>query len=115
MDVSLKPETWPRSTSVQYEERLSDSPFIQSVWRACVEDNGFTVLPADGNWHLIVMKQNGKTSLSVEGPMTKAYSLAQTAGTEWFGIRFKLSTLMPQLPARNLVNWVTTLTEAPSK
>ena len=95
-----------------YAERVSDSPFIQSVWHVRMESTGATILPADSNWQLLVMKHNGKTSLCVGGPTTKAYSLPQTAGAEGFGIRFKLSALMPQLPARTLVDAMTTLPDA---
>src|SRR5579859_5938255 len=95
-----------------YDERGSESPFIESIWRASVDSDGSMLLPADGNWHMLVLKKDGKTSLSVQGPATKAYRLEQTAGSEWFGIRFKLSTFMPGLPPSKLVDATLVLPDA---
>jgi AraC-like DNA-binding protein len=40
----------------------------------------------------------------VRGPETKAATLDCPAEGEWLGIRFKLGTFMPRLPARNLLD-----------
>src|SRR5258706_2848391 len=53
---------------------------------------------------MVVTRHNGKTSLTVRGPETKAAALDCPAEGEWLGIRFKLGTFMPQLPARNLLD-----------
>jgi AraC-like DNA-binding protein len=98
--------------SILYEERLSDSPYVQTVSRVRAESDCFANIPADGHCYLFVMKQNGKTSLTLGGPITKAFSMPNTAGTEWLGIRFKLGTFMPHLPARSLVDGIVNLPEA---
>ena len=63
------------------------------------------------HWELVVTKLNGRTTVTVRGPETKVTSLRCPAGGEWLGIRFRLGTIMPELPARALVDAVTDLPE----
>jgi AraC-like DNA-binding protein len=51
---------------------------------------------------MVVTRHNGKTTLTVRGPETKATTMACPAEGEWVGIRFKLGSFMPLLPAREL-------------
>jgi AraC-like DNA-binding protein len=53
---------------------------------------------------MVVTRRKGKTTRTVRGPETKAATLDCPAEGEWVGIRFKLGTCMPQLPARNLLD-----------
>ena len=54
--------------------------------------------------------------MTVRGPETKATSLPVTiVGTEFFGIRFKVGTVMPYLPASTLVDEDVNLPDASSK
>ncbi|MFN8421544.1 MAG: AraC family transcriptional regulator [Anaerolineae bacterium] len=51
-------------------------------------------------------RYQGKTTLTVRGPETKATTLDyQLLGAEYLGITFKLGTFMPQLPPANLRDW----------
>jgi AraC-like DNA-binding protein len=52
---------------------------------------------------MVVTRLHGKTTLTVRGPETYAATLDCPAEGEWLGIRFKLGTFMPRLPARNLL------------
>jgi hypothetical protein len=101
--------------AVTYEERLSDSPFVESIWHTQTESDGCDIVSADVSWDMIIAQQNGKTCLSVWGPMTKAVPIAHTEGSEHLGIRFKLGTFMPLLPACSLLNSGTTLPEVTGK
>ena len=53
---------------------------------------------------MVVTRHNGRTTLTVRGPETNAAALDCPAEGEWLGIRFKLGTFMPHLPARNLLD-----------
>jgi len=54
--------------------------------------------------------------MTVRGPETKATLLPVTiVGTEFFGIRFKVGTVMPHLPASSLVDEDVNLPDASSK
>jgi len=101
--------------SSTYEERLSDSPFVETIWRTRAESDGRDTAAADGRWEIIVMRQSGGIRLSVWGPMTKAAPVSYTEGDEYLGIRFKLGTFMPYLPARNLLDGAAILPEATRK
>jgi AraC-like DNA-binding protein len=53
--------------------------------------------------------------LTVRGPETKATPLDCSADGEWLGIRFKLGTVMPHLPASALVDGSVNLPDASSR
>ncbi|HZR42187.1 MAG TPA: AraC family transcriptional regulator [Ktedonobacteraceae bacterium] len=87
-----------------FEGRESDSPYIEAVWRGRAGSDYAPVCPASDRWHLLFLKQNGRVNVSVEGPLTRAKSVTQPEGTEWFGITFPLGTFLPSVPARNLLD-----------
>lgn len=101
--------------AVTRKERLSDSPFVESIWYTQAESNGCDIVVADTSWDMIIFQQNGNPRLSVWGPMTKANSIAHTEGSDAIGIRFKLGTFMPYLPTYSLPNGGTVLPEATNK
>jgi AraC-like DNA-binding protein len=101
--------------AVVYEERLSDSPFVQTVWHTQAYADGVDVVAADGSWDMIVLKQNGKLSLTVWGAMTMARPVPHAEGSEYLGIRFKLGTLMTYVPIHGMPNTGITLPEAAGK
>lgn len=94
------------------EERPSDSPFVERVWRARSECGGPFHSIAMGHWEMVVTKLKGRTTVTVRGPETKATSLRCPAGGAWLGIRFRLGTIMPDLPASALVDAAIDLPEA---
>jgi AraC-like DNA-binding protein len=101
--------------SFTYEERLPDSPFVETIWRTRAESDGRDTAAADGRWEIIVIRQSGRLRLSVSGPMTKAAPVSYTEGDEYLGIRFKLGTFMPYLPPRNLLDGAALVPQATRK
>lgn len=97
------------------EERLSDSPFVERIWRCHSESTGSFLSVAESRWEMVVTRLRGKITLTVRGPETRATSMYCPAEGEWLGIRFKLDTLMPHLPASSLVDGNVTLPEATSQ
>ncbi len=97
------------------EGRLSDSPYIEMIWRGRAGNDYAPICPADERWNMLLLKRNEKVRVSVEGPLTKATPKTHTEGTEWLVIKFKLGTFMPSLPVRKLVDADTVLSEAASK
>jgi AraC-like DNA-binding protein len=83
-----------------FEERPSDSPFVEIVWRTQSESAGSFTSLATSHWEMVVTRHNGKTSLTVRGPETKATPALCPADAEFFGIIFKLGAFMPHLPPR---------------
>jgi len=98
------------------EDRLSDSPFVERIWRAQTERTGSLISIAMSGWEMVVSRYHDKTYMTVRGPETRATRLPVTVvGTEFFGIRFKVGTVMPDLPASSLVDEDVNLPDASSK
>src|SRR5262245_22956456 len=85
-----------------FDDRLSDSPFVERVWRSHSERADTFHSIAASHWEMVVTRHQGKTTLTVRGPETRATTIECPADGEWVGIRFKLGTFMPLLPARDL-------------
>ncbi|MCU0493788.1 MAG: AraC family transcriptional regulator [Chloroflexaceae bacterium] len=95
-----------------FDERPSDSPLVERVWRTQSERDSSFVSRATIQWELVFWRYHGSTHVTMRGPETYA-SLAESAsGTEFFGITFKLGTFMPHLPISQLVNTAIELPEA---
>lgn len=86
------------------EERQSDSPFVERIWRSRNESAGTFISLADIHWGIVVTKLGGQTTLTVRGPETKATTAYAPADAEFIGIQFKAGTLMPKFPARTLMD-----------
>jgi len=87
-----------------FEERLSDSPFVERIWRTHSEHAGAFTSLAAAHWEMVVMRHNGKITLTVRGPETKATPVYCAVQAEWFGIIFKLGSFMPHLLASDLMD-----------
>src|SRR5947209_19995373 len=92
------------------DERLSDSPFVERVWRDHSEGTDPLLSLAQSRWQIVVTKYDGKMSLTVRGPETTATPLGDCpTGREGFGLLFQPGTSQHHLPARSLVNGVLSL------
>ena len=101
---------------LNFEDRLSDSPFVERIWRSHSERAGTFISIAMSHWEMVVTKYNCQVFFTVRGPESKATSFPlSSVGAEWFGIRFKLATVMPHLPASRLVDGDMNLPDASSK
>jgi AraC-like DNA-binding protein len=101
--------------SVIYEDRSSDTPFVQTVWRTQAQSDGCDIVSADMCWDMLIVAQEGKTKVGVFGPMTRTAHIPHTQGQEWIGVRFKPGTFMPHLSLDSMVNQGITLPEATGK
>jgi hypothetical protein len=89
----------------RYEERLSESPLVETIWRAQSAHAGSFLSLAATHWEMVVTSYRGKTSFTVRGPETQATPLHyRSVGAEWLGIRFKLGAFMPSLPPGKLLD-----------
>jgi hypothetical protein len=64
---------------------------------------------------IVVTKLQGKITLDIQGPETKATTAYCPADGEWVGILFKFGTYMPLFPTNTLVNGSVLLPEAASR
>lgn len=100
--------------SIIYEERLSDSPYIETITHGWTASDGSTIRPAECNWHLVFVRENGRAHPLVVGPLTTAGVVSWGEGAEILWIKLKLGTFMPHLPARDFLDVETILPEAAS-
>jgi AraC-like DNA-binding protein len=97
------------------EERLSDSPYIESVTRGWTMKEGSTIRPAEIHWHMVFVKHSGGTLPLVVGPLTSSGTASWGEGGEILWIKFKLGVFMPHLPAKNYLDGEQTLPDASSE
>ena len=84
---------------ITFEDRPSDSPVVERVWRSHSERSGAFLSMASCNWVMVVTRHEGRAFLTVRGPETRATPADCPADGEWVGISFKVGTFMPLLPA----------------
>jgi Helix-turn-helix domain len=90
--------------SLIYEERLSESPYVETVTRGQTQSAGSTVRPAERHWHMVIVQHEGATKCIAVGPWTNAGVAAWGAGAEILWIKFRLGVFMPQLPTSALLD-----------
>lgn len=87
-----------------FEERPSDSPFVETIWRSRSEPANSFISMADSHYGLAITKYRGKTFITVRGPETKATPATELPDAEYFGIRFKHGVSISNLPAEMLMD-----------
>ncbi len=96
------------------EERLSDSPFVESVTRGRTVSDGSSIRPAESHWHMVFTRVNGRVLPLVVGPLTTAGLATWGDDAEILWIKFKPGTFIPHMPAKNYLDKEILLPEAAS-
>ncbi|HEV2582587.1 MAG TPA: AraC family transcriptional regulator [Ktedonobacteraceae bacterium] len=87
------------------EDRPSDSPFVDRVWRCHSEGAAPFLSIAASRCELVVTRLQGKVTVTVRGPETRATPLGDCPGDgEWLGLLLKLGAFLPDLPTGTLVD-----------
>ena len=89
---------------LRFEHRLSESPYIERVWRSRSASGGSFYSMAEPNLELVVARVDGNTQVILRGPVTKASIVDCPAGGEWLGIRFRLGIQLKELPTAALID-----------
>lgn len=85
-----------KNTFIVFEDRPSDSPFVEKIWRCHSERGGAFNSIAACHFEMAVTRLKGKVFITLRGPETKATTIDCPGEGEWLGIRFKLGTFMPR-------------------
>src|SRR5262245_17417920 len=94
--TSLNEPTRGQGEFIHFEDRASDHPLVEKVWR-CHSDRADTFLSvAANNFEMVVTQVGGKKFLTLRGPETIATTMDCPAEGEWIAIRFKVGTFMPR-------------------
>ena len=83
--------------TLDFEARLSDSPFVEKIWRSRSERGGSFLSIAQCHFEMAVTRHQGRTFITLRGPETQATRGDCPPDGEWVGIRFRLGTFMPRL------------------
>jgi AraC-like DNA-binding protein len=87
------------------EDRPSDSPYVERVWRCHSEGAAPFLSIAASRCELVVSRLAGQVTMTVRGPETKATPMGDCPGDgEWLGILLRLGTYLPHLPTPTLVD-----------
>jgi hypothetical protein len=86
------------------EKRPSDSSFVQAVWRHQSERSESFISTAGTHWEMVLMRYEGRSTLTVRGPETKATPAEVPVEAEWLGITFELGTFLPDFPPGSLLD-----------
>ncbi|MBA3823016.1 MAG: AraC family transcriptional regulator [Ktedonobacterales bacterium] len=87
------------------EDRPSDSPYVERIWRCHSEDAAPFLSIAGSHHELVVSRLRGEITITARGPETHASAIGDCPKDgEWFGIILKLGTFLPHIPATTLVN-----------
>jgi hypothetical protein len=100
--------------SILYEERTSDSPFIETIMRGRTMSGGSQIRPSEVHWHMVFARYQGRVHPVFVGPWTTAGVVSYTEGAEVLWIKFRLGAFMPHLPPRDFLDVETTLPGAAS-
>jgi AraC-like DNA-binding protein len=87
-----------------FDDRLSESPFVERIWQAYSEHAGSFHSMAASHFEMAVTRHRGRSFITLRGPETVATTADCPADGEWVGIRFKLGTFMPRLLPGELLN-----------
>jgi hypothetical protein len=98
-----------------YEERRSDSPYVETITRGYTAGAGSTIRPAECRWHMVFVKLNDSVQPIFVAPLTTAGVVSYTDGVEILWIKFRLGAFMPHLPVRKFLDQETILPEATSR
>lgn len=90
--------------TLAFEDRPSDSRYIDRVWRSRSHDIDEMTSIATGHWTLVVWEEAGSLHAAVQGPESRAARAPVPKDASFLGIRFALGTTLRGLPMDRLVD-----------
>jgi len=91
-----------KSQFIHFEDRDSDHPFVEKVWRCHSERADRFLSVAANNFEMVLTRLRGKSFLTLRGPETRVTTMDCPGEGEWIAIRFKVGTFMPRFLAGSL-------------
>jgi hypothetical protein len=82
-----------------FDDRPSDSPFVERVWRCRSERAGTFLSVAASHCELVVTRHRGRISVTLRGPESRPSPAECPADGEWIGIRLATGSFLPDYPA----------------
>lgn len=101
--------------AIIFEDRQSESPLVERIWRSRCEIPGPFLSLALNRWQLVVWSAQGKSYFTVRGPETHATVAQCPEHEEYVGILLSPGVYMPSLPTAELVDRAITLPDVSSR
>jgi AraC-like DNA-binding protein len=101
--------------SIFYQERNSESPYIETIMYGQTVSDGSAIRPAESGWHMVFVRNAGGLQSLIVGPWTAAGSTYWEKGSEILWVKFKLGVFMPHLSFKNFMDTEVHLPDASSK
>ena len=89
---------------IQFDDRESDSPYIERVWRSRSRHGGSFLSMAESNIELVVTRLPGFQAVILRGPVSQGSLVECPPNGEWLAIRFRLGTYLPGIPTGSLID-----------
>jgi AraC-like DNA-binding protein len=87
-----------------FEDRASDSPLIERVWRCRSERAGTFLSVAATHCELVLTRRRGRIRVTLRGPETRPSTIHCPAEGEWIGIRLATGAWLPRHPTASLMD-----------
>ncbi len=100
----VDPHAEPDDITLPVVERRSDSPLVERIWYSQSSDGGSFTSSASSHWEMVVTKYQGRLTLTVRGPETRATPAFCPPDAEFFGITFKSGAFMPDFPVNTVMD-----------
>lgn len=89
----------------EFDERPSDSPYVDVVWRTNSEGIGGEFISiGETRWGMVITRENGNTTITIMGAETQASIAPIPKNADFMGVVFKHGVLMPHLTPLQLVD-----------
>ena len=90
--------------SFLFKYRDSDSSFVSFIYHTQSIQADRFISHAANQWEMAIMRQYGKSRLTIRGPETKAKFAPIPKDAEFLGIVFKPGVFMPDMPVSGFVD-----------
>jgi hypothetical protein len=89
---------------LEFDDRESDSPYVERIWRSRSRNGGSFLSMAEGNIELVVTRLPGFLAVTLRGPVSRGSLVECPPNGEWLAVRFRLGTYLPQMPTAALID-----------
>jgi AraC-like DNA-binding protein len=89
---------------LEFDDRESDSPYVERVWRSRSRSGGPFLSMAEGNIELVVTRLPAFVAVTLRGPVSRGTIVECPPNGEWLTIRFRLGTYLPRIPTAALMD-----------
>ena len=88
----------------EYEEKASQSRFVDVIWRTFDTSDGTYLAAADACWDMVFIRSVHGNRALLSGPSSKITPVPYRAGNRNVGIRFHRGTYLTHVPASAMVD-----------